>query len=181
MDGEHYLDNARQQFRKLRQMAEKALAQVDDAQFFAQLDPGSNSLAIIVKHIAGNALSRWTDFLTADGEKPGRRRDTEFEIEPGDTRATLMERWAAGWQALDAALGPLTAADLERSVVIRGEPHSVVEALQRQLTHYSYHVGQMVYLARHYAGENWQTLSIPRGQSEPFNQAVREQAKAETK
>lgn len=178
MNGEQYLENARKQFHKLREMAEKSLAQVNDEQFFAQLDPGSNSLAIIVKHLAGNARSRWTDFLTADGEKPDRKRDTEFETGAADTRASLMERWAAGWRALDEALGPLTAADLERKVTIRGEQHSVVEAIQRQLTHYAYHVGQIVYLARHYAGPAWKTLSIPRGQSEQFNQAMRKESKA---
>jgi hypothetical protein len=169
MLGEHYLEDAVAQFRGLKRLADRALWQVDDAQFFAQLDAESNSLALIVKHVAGNLISRWTDFLTADGEKPGRRRDSEFLIEPGDTRAALMERWETGWQRLFDALAPLTPDDLMRTVRIRGEEHTVVQAVNRQLTHYADHVGQIVFLAKHYAGANWKTLSIPRGQSEQFN------------
>lgn len=173
MNGQHYLDDVRAQFRKMKELAEKALAQVSDEAFFAQLDPESNSIALIVKHVAGNARSRWTDFLTADGEKPDRRRDSEFIVEPGDTRVSLLARWEAAWQALFDALAPLTAADLERMVLIRGEAHTVLQAINRQMAHYAYHLGQIVYLARHYAGSRWQTLSIPRGKSEEFNQAMR--------
>lgn len=172
MTGEHYLDDVRTQFRKMKELAEKALAQVSDEAFFAQLDPESNSIALIVKHVAGNARSRWTDFLAADGEKPDRGRDSEFIVEPGDTRASLLERWEAAWQALFDALAPLTAADLERTVLIRGEAHTVMQAINRQMAHYAYHLGQIVYLARHYAGSRWQTLSIPRGKSEEFNRTT---------
>jgi len=177
MNGEHYLDDARAQFQKLREMAEKALGQVSDETFFAELSPVSNSLAVIVKHVAGNARSRWTDFLTADGEKPDRKRDTEFLVAPGDTRASLMERWEHGWHCLDEALGPLREPDLGRTVMIRAQPHTVVQAINRQLTHYAYHVGQIVYLARYFAGDAWKTLSIPRGKSEEFNRKMQDRNK----
>ncbi len=160
-----FLDDALAQFRKYRALAEAALAQVDDAAFFAAPGPDENSLALLVKHVAGNQRSRWTDFLTTDGEKPDRRRDEEFERLPDDTRAALMARWDDGWRRLFAALEPLTEADLPRSVTIRGEPHTVLQATARQLTHYAYHVGQIVALARHHAGARWKSLSIPRGQS----------------
>lgn len=160
-------------FRSLKDQAERALAQADDGAFFATLDAGSNSLAVLVAHMAGNARSRWTDFLTADGEKPDRNRDTEFELEPGVSREELMRRWEAGWGALFAALEPLTAADLNRTVTIRGEPHSVMQAVLRQVRHYAYHVGQIVQLAKHYRGAEWETLSIPRGQSRQFDRALR--------
>lgn len=160
-------------FRSLKDQAERALAQADDGAFFATLDAGSNSLAVLVAHMAGNARSRWTDFLTADGEKPDRNRDTEFELEPGVSREELMRRWEAGWGALFAALEPLTAADLDRTVTIRGEPHSVMQAVLRQVRHYAYHVGQIVQLAKHYRGAEWETLSIPRGQSRQFDRALR--------
>lgn len=160
-------------FRSLKDQAERALAQADDGAFFATLDAGSNSLAVLVAHMAGNARSRWTDFLTADGEKPDRNRDAEFELEPGVSREELMRRWEAGWGALFAALEPLTAADLDRTVTIRGEPHSVMQAVLRQVRHYAYHVGQIVQLAKHYRGAEWETLSIPRGQSRQFDRALR--------
>jgi hypothetical protein len=149
-------------FRALKEQAERALAQADDASFFAVLDNESNSLAVIVAHLAGNALSRWTDFLTTDGEKPTRRRDAEFDLDPRLTRADLMARWEAGWRALFAAIEPLAAADLDRTITIRGEPHTVMQAILRQTRHYAYHVGQIVQLARHYRGGDWQTLSLPR-------------------
>ncbi len=145
------------------------MAQVSDDGFFATLDPDANSIAVLVKHIAGNLRSRWTDFLTSDGEKPDRRRDSEFEIEPSDSRAALLERWEAGWRALFAAIEPLEPDDLLRTVTIRGEPHSVLQAISRQLTHYGEHVGQIVLLAKHEAGKGWRTLSIERGKSEEFN------------
>lgn len=149
-------------FRALKEQAERALAQADDPAFFAVLDNESNSLAVLVAHIAGNALSRWTDFLTTDGEKPTRHRDAEFDLDPRLTRAELMSRWEAGWAALFAAVEPLSAADLDRTVPIRGEPHTVMQALLRQIRHYAYHVGQIVQLAKHYRGADWQTLSLPR-------------------
>ena len=155
-------------FRALKEQAERALAQADDAAFFAVLDNESNSLAVIVAHLAGNALSRWTDFLTTDGEKPTRQRDAEFDLDPRLTRPELMARWEAGWRALFAALEPLTAADLGRIVTIRGEPHTVMQAILRQTRHYAYHVGQIVQLARHYRGADWQTLSLPRAPVQHF-------------
>ncbi|MDB4948472.1 MAG: hypothetical protein JWM27_1121 [Gemmatimonadetes bacterium] len=161
-----YLASARGTFAKYREMAEGAFRQVDDAQFFAAPDGGSNSIAVIVKHVAGNMRSRWTDFLTTDGEKPDRDRDGEFESE-GDHRAALMEAWNAGWTLAFGELDRLAAEDLTRTVHIRAEPHTVVQAIDRQVTHAAYHVGQIVYLAKHFAGDAWQTLSIPRKQSQP--------------
>lgn len=158
------------ELRRLQEHAEKAMAQIDDEAFFATLAEGDNSIAIILKHLAGNMRSRWTDFLTTDGEKPHRNRDSEFVIEPGDTRASLLARWEQGWLMLFEALRPLTAADLDRTVTIRGEPFTVSQAIHRQLTHYAYHVGQIVLLAKHHAGESWATLSIPRGRSSEFNE-----------
>ncbi|HEX5008963.1 MAG TPA: DUF1572 family protein, partial [Planctomycetota bacterium] len=160
-----FLDDALIQFRKHKAMAERAMAQIADAQFFAAPGPDENSVALLVKHVAGNQRSRWTDFLTSDGEKPDRHRDEEFERRPDDTRASLMARWEDGWRLLFAALEPLGEADLVRGVTIRGEPHSVLQAVARQLTHYAYHVGQIVALARHHAGAGWKSLSIPRGMS----------------
>lgn len=161
----HYLADALLSFRKQRNLAEEALEQVTDEQFFHALDPESNSLALIVKHVAGNQRSRWRDFLTSDGEKPDRRRDTEFEIAGGDDRAALMARWHEGWELVLTAIGALEPADLLRTVTIRGEPHSVLEAIDRQLVHYAHHAGQIVFLAKHLAGPRWRTLSIARGRS----------------
>jgi hypothetical protein len=135
------------------------------------LDANTNSIAVIMRHVAGNLISRWTDFLTTDGEKPDRNRDTEFELEPRDTRETILARWDDGWNLLFAALAPLTEADLSREVPIRGEPHTVLQAVHRQLTHYAYHVGQIVFLARHFAGTRWKSLSIPKGRSKEFEVA----------
>ena len=160
-------------FRALKDQADCALAQASDEAFFARLDDGSNSLAVLVAHMAGNALSRWTDFLTTDGEKPTRNRDAEFELEPHVTRADLMQLWEAGWRAVFTAVEPLTPADLDRSVTIRGERHSVMQAVLRQVRHYAYHVGQIVQLAKHYRGADWQTLSIPKGQSRQYDRALR--------
>jgi hypothetical protein len=165
-----FLDDALLQFRKYKKMAEDAIAQISAEQFFRALDPESNSVALIVKHIAGNQHSRWRDFLTADGEKPDRNRDTEFEVH-GDTKESLMARWQAGWKLLFDALAPLTDADLGRVVTIRTEPHTVMQAINRQLTHYACHVGQIVFLARHLAGPAWKTLSIPRGKSKEYDVA----------
>lgn len=176
MQTEHWLEDAKLEFRRMKWQAEKALVQVSDEEFFRMLDPESNSLAIIVKHVAGNLRSRWTDFLTSDGEKPDRNRDTEFVIEVGGTREALMARWEAGWGLLNKALA-LGPEDVERTVLIRGEPHSVVQAVNRQLTHYAGHVGQIVFLAKHLAGPRWKTLSVPRGQSVAFNAKMAEKAK----
>jgi hypothetical protein len=171
----HFLDNARREFGGLKKLADRAMAQVADEGFFAVPAPGSNSIAIDVKHVAGNLRSRWTDFLTTDGEKPDRDRDAEFVILPEDTRTSLLERWEAGWSTLYAALEPLGAADLLRQVRIRNEPHTVVQAVQRQLTHYGYHVGQIVFLSKYWRQEQWNTLSVPRNRSVEFNARMQEQ------
>ena len=176
--GERYLSEIATQFAKLRSTAEQAMAQVGDQDFPRVLDPESNSIAIIVKHIAGNLRSRCTDFLTSDGEKPDRNRDGEFELHPQDTRAALLMGWAAGWDLLAATVAGLKPGDLQRTVYIRREPHTVLQALNRHLGHLAYHVGQIVQLARHWVGPNWRTLTIPRGQSEAFNQARQRDAGA---
>ena len=168
MQDEGVLETAVREFRSLKQLAERAIDQIDDAAFFAK-DRGGNSIAIMVKHLAGNMHSRWRDFLTSDGEKPDRHRDSEFIITADDTRASLMSNWSTGWQLLFDAIGPLTPDDCGRVVTIRGEPHTVLQAVFRQLTHYSYHVGQIVLLAKHHAGGRWQTLSIAPGDSARFN------------
>ncbi|HWQ35111.1 MAG TPA: DUF1572 family protein [Blastocatellia bacterium] len=164
-----YLNDSRRQFRALKKQAEKALAQVSDADWFTAIDAESNSLAVIIKHIAGNLRSRWTDIFTTDGEKPDRNRDSEFVIEEGETKEVIQQKWEDGWAILFATLDSLTADDLGRTILIRNEPHSVIEAINRQLTHYAGHVGQIVFLARHLAADHWQSLSIPRGQSAQFN------------
>ena len=159
---QHYLDDCVLQLRKLKAQADKAVSQIDDAQFFNLIDPEANSVALIMKHVAGNMRSRWTDFLTADGEKPDRDRDTEFEIGSGDTRESILARWEDGWGRMLGALTALRVDDLARTVMIRGEPHTVVQAINRQFSHYSAHVGQIVLLAKHFAGTRWQTLSMPK-------------------
>jgi Protein of unknown function (DUF1572) len=164
-----FLEDAVLQLRKLKAQADKALAQTSDASFFAMLDPEANSIALIMKHMAGNMRSRWTDFLTTDGEKPDRDRDREFEAASADTRATVTAQWEDGWNRMFAAIAPLSPTDLSKTVRVRGESHSVLEAINRQLTHYAAHVGQIVLLAKHYAGPKWQTLSIPRGKSKEFD------------
>jgi hypothetical protein len=166
---QHYLEDAVLQLKKLKAQADKALAQTSDEHLFAALDPESNSIATIMKHVAGNMRSRWTDFLTTDGEKPDRERDTEFELGAGDTRERIFALWEDGWARTLAAISSLTAADLAKTVHVRGEAHSVIEAINRQTTHYAAHVGQIVLLAKHYAGAAWQTLSIPRGKSKEFD------------
>ena len=163
--GEHWLEDAVRQLRKYKALADGALAQVAEADFFRTIDPESNSIALVVKHMAGNMRSRWTDFRTTDGEKPGRNRDGEFELGAADTREDLRARWEAGWALLFSALAPLSEKDLLDEVPIRGEPHTVMQAVHRQLTHYAYHVGQIVTLARHFAGTRWTSLSIPKGRS----------------
>ena len=166
-----HLEDSLTLFRYYKRMAEGAMAQVTDEQLFATLDPEMNSIAVVVKHMSGNMRSRWTDFLTSDGEKPDRNRDSEFE-EPPTTREALMKMWEAGWSCLFTALEPLKEADLARSVTIRGEAHSVTQAINRQLAHYSYHVGQIVFLAKHFQSAKWKSLSVPRNQSAKFNQRV---------
>src|SRR3981189_3765664 len=166
-----YLKDSTDLFRYYKKLGERAMAQCSDEALFTMLDAESNSVAIVVKHMAGNMRSRWTDFLTSDGEKPDRNRDTEFEAPP-TTRAELMEMWERGWKLLLGTLEPLSDADLTRTISIRTEPHSVMQAINRQVAHYSYHVGQIVYLARHLAGDKWQTLTIPKKKSAEFNRQV---------
>jgi hypothetical protein len=163
-----FVEDAALQLRKYKDLADRALAQVGDADLFRTLDAESNSIALVVKHLSGNMRSRWRDFLTSDGEKPDRDRDSEFELDAGDTKAALLERWEAGWRLLFAALAGLSPGDLLRTVSIRREPHTVLQAVNRQVTHYAYHVGQIVLLARHFAGPRWISLSIPKGRSREF-------------
>jgi len=158
-------------FRYYKKLGEGAMAQVSDEQLFVALDPEMNSIALIVKHMAGNMRSRWTDLLTSDGEKPDRNRDSEF-VEPPKTRSALMEMWEAGWACLFTALEPLSEAEAGRIVKIRGEAHSVMQAINRQLAHYPYHIGQIVFLAKHLQSAQWKSLSVPRGQSGQFNHRV---------
>jgi len=159
---QHYLDDCLLQLRKLKAQAEKGIAQIDDDQFFALIDPEANSIALIMKHVAGNMRSRWTDFLTSDGEKPDRDRDSEFETLAGDTREAILARWEDGWSRLIGAMSSLAPGDLQKTVTIRGEAHTVLQAINRQFSHYSAHVGQIVLLAKHFAGPRWQTLSMPK-------------------
>jgi uncharacterized damage-inducible protein DinB len=168
MSDSPFLDDALGELRKYKKMAEGALAQISDKQWFAVTDAEANSVGIIVKHMTGNMRSRWTDFLTTDGEKANRARDTEFELYPDDTVAGLKGRWDAGWKLVFDTLEPLQEKDLNRKVTIRGEPHTVLQAVMRQLTHYSSHIGQIVFLCRQLVGPKWKSLSIPRGQSKAF-------------
>jgi hypothetical protein len=166
-----YLTDSIALFHHYKGMAEKAMAQCPDDAFARAIDPQSNSVATIVKHLSGNMLSRWTDFLTSDGEKPTRDRDGEFEAPPA-TRAEAMALWEKGWACLFAALAPLTDEDLARGVVIRGERHSVMQAINRQIAHYSSHIGQIIFLCKHLGHERWQAITIPRRGSAAFNEAV---------
>jgi len=167
-----YLKDIPDQFRQLKALADRAVAQVRDEDLFAVPDPESNSLAILLQHIGGNLRSRFTDFLTSDGEKPDRDRDGELEVKPGTIRADLLARWEEGFRILFATLDALTEGDLTRTVLIRAEPHTVVRALDRSLTHTAYHVGQIVFLAKHLAADCWQTLSVPRGGTRAFNEKM---------
>ncbi|MET0626351.1 MAG: DUF1572 family protein [Pyrinomonadaceae bacterium] len=168
---EHYLEDAAKVFRNQKRLADGAVAQVSDEEFFRAIDPESNSLALIMKHMAGNMRSRWTDFLTTDGEKPDRHRDSEFIVE-GEDRAAVLERWEAGWRMLFDTLASLKGVDPMRTVTIRGEPHTVVMAVNRQLSHYGQHTGQIVFLAKHLRSSAWKTLSIARGESGTFNEKM---------
>jgi len=164
-----YLRDVVEQFRQLKSLADRAMAQVRDEDIFATLDAEANSLAVLIQHMAGNMRSRWTDFLTSDGEKPDRNRDSEFVVAAGTSRADLEARWEEGWRCLFQTLTALSEEDLALTVLIRAEPHSVIKAINRQLTHYGYHVGQIVFLAKHFASDHWHTLSVPRGRSRQFN------------
>jgi hypothetical protein len=166
-----YLEDSLAVFRYYKKLGERAMEQVSDDELLTTLDPEMNSIAIIVKHMAGNMRSRWRDFLTSDGEKPDRNRDTEF-VRPPANRKEVMETWNAGWRLVFEALEPLADADLNRTVTIRGEAHSVMQAVNRQIAHYAYHVGQIVLLAKHLQHENWKSLSVPRNNSLEFNMKV---------
>ena len=167
--GAAYLDETRRSFRGYKRLAVAAIAQLTDNEFFRFIDPDANSVAIIVKHLAGNMRSRFTDFLTTDGEKSNRYRDTEFEINSGTTRAEVLSWWESGWQIVFGAIEPLKPEDLGRTVTIRNEPHTVLQAIHRQTAHYASHIGQILFLAKHLKGSAWQSLSIPKGMSETFN------------
>jgi hypothetical protein len=166
--GAEYLSDALRNFRSYKRLAEEALAQITEAEMFRLIDPEANSIAIIIKHMAGNMRSRWTDFLTTDGEKSNRHRDQEFEIAPATTRAEVMQWWETGWECVFQAVTPLRPEDLTRKVLIAGREHSVLQAISRQLLHYAGHVNQIVLLAKHFRGAEWKSLSIPKGKSESF-------------
>lgn len=166
-----YVEDSKAIFHQYKRLAEGAMAQMADGQLTATLDPEMNCIAQIVKHMTGNMRSRWTDFLTSDGEKPTRNRDSEFE-QPPATRAELMAMWDQGWGCLFGALDGLTDVDLARTVTIRGEAHSVMQAINRQVAHYAYHCGQIIFLAKHLQSASWKSLSVPRKKSAEFNQRV---------
>jgi uncharacterized protein DUF1572 len=168
----HYIEEARRQMRGHKRMGENAMAQLKDEEFFVLLDPEANSVAILVKHLAGNMRSRFTDFLTSDGEKPDRFRDREFEVTPPTTRADVMKWWEDGWACVMRAIDGLKPEDVMRTVTIRGEPHTVLQAVNRQIAHYAQHIGQLVFLAKHLRSSEWRTLSIPRGKSEEFKKVA---------
>jgi hypothetical protein len=168
-----YLEDSLSLFRHYKKMAERAIAQVHDNELTLAIDEEANSIATVVKHMVGNMRSRWTDFLSSDGEKPNRNRDQEF-VAPPASREELLRIWEEGWSCVFTALEPLTDADLGRRVTIRGEPHSVVQAVNRQIAHYAMHIGQIVLLAKHFRGSEWQSLSIPRNRSLQYNQRVTE-------
>lgn len=163
--GCHYLEDAISCLRSYKKQADKAIAQLRGDEIFKTLDEEGNSVAVIMKHMAGNMFSRWTDFLTTDGEKPNRNRDMEFVIEGSTTQQDMVDYWERGWQCVFDALTPLTAEDLLRKVFIRGEEHTVMQAINRQLMHYPNHIGQIIFLAKHFRSSEWSTLSIPRNKS----------------
>jgi uncharacterized damage-inducible protein DinB len=167
--GALYLEDLKTQVHKLKELAEGAIAQLSDDELFASTGIESNSVAIVMRHVAGNLRSRFTDFLTSDGEKPDRRRDLEFEMPEGTSRETVVAAWDLGFARFDQAIDQLTPSDLVRDVFIRGQRHSVMQALNRAISHLAYHTGQIVAFAKQHRGAQWRTLSIPRGQSEQFN------------
>jgi Protein of unknown function (DUF1572) len=172
-----YYDEVRRSFRGYKRLADGGLSQLDDQDFFRAPDPESNSAAMVVKHVAGNLRSRWKDFLTTDGEKPDRHRDQEFILTPEDTRAELMRRWEESFQILFDIIDSLTAEDFIRTVTIRGEPHTILQAMNRSVLHTAYHVGQILYVGKHLRGAAWNMLSIPKGKSEEFNRMKPEDRK----
>lgn len=168
-----FIRNALSESRRYKKLAEKAIAQVPDAALFEVLDQESNSIAMLIKHLTGNLRSRWSDFLTSDGDKPSRDREAEFRSHPADNKEDLMQGWEAAWNCLFSALESLQPEDLGKTVTIRGEPCTALEAIHRGIMHAAYHVGQIVLLAKHHAGSDWQSLSIPRGKSEEYHAASR--------
>jgi hypothetical protein len=172
--GRHYLDDVITTFRAYKKLAEKALDQLRDEEYFIAIDDEANSIAVIMKHLAGNMLSRWTDFLTTDGEKPERNRDMEFVIESQTSKADVMAYWEKGWQRTFETVEALKPEELMRTVLIRGEPHTVVQALNRQLAHYPHHIGQIVFLAKHFRLSDWKSLSIPKNKSAEFNKYLKQ-------
>ena len=174
---QNYLDDSRSAMRAYKKLAEKAIAQLKDDEFFVTLDDEGNSVAVVMKHMAGNMISRWTDFLTSDGEKPNRNRDMEFVIETNTTKDDVLAYWQRGWQCVFDALEPLHPEDCEKTITIRGEKHTIVQALNRQLMHYAYHIGQIVFLAKHFRATEWTSLSIPRNRSAEFNASMSEKNK----
>ena len=177
MSAESVVSVTLEEFEKIKKLADKAIEQLSDEQLHVTIDPESNSVAVIMRHMAGNMRSRWVNFLTSDGEKPDRMRDGEFE-DPRQSRADLIAEWEHGWRCLFEAITPLTDADLARAVMIRSEPHSVYKAMSRQVAHYAGHAYQILFLAKHLQGAKWTTLSIPRGQSEEFNRRMLAKMKA---
>jgi uncharacterized protein DUF1572 len=164
-----YHKDAVSAMRAYKKLAEKAIAQLKDEEFFVTLDEEANSVAVVMKHMAGNMISRWTDFLTSDGEKPDRNRDMEFVIEARSTKDDVLAYWERGWKCVFDAIEPLTPEDFEKTVLIRGETHTIVQAINRQLMHYAYHIGQIVFLAKHFRSAEWNSLTIPRNRSADFN------------
>ncbi len=170
--GREFLRDVAARFEQWKATAEKAVAQLGDDQLHWKPEPGSNSVAVLLWHIGGNLRSRWRDFLSTDGEKPDRNRDTEFEVGPDRTRAEIMALWTEGWEIQRANLAAVTPADLLRTVTNRSQPETVIEAIHRQLCHLASHVGQIVYIAKAVRGPEWQTLSIPRGKSREYNEKL---------
>ncbi|HET6862272.1 MAG TPA: DUF1572 family protein [Pyrinomonadaceae bacterium] len=168
-----YLSDSIAMFRSYKKMVDNAIIQVNDDELFATIDEESNSIAIVMKHLAGNMLSRWTDFLTTDGEKPTRNRDMEFVLE-SKNKGELLDYWERGWRCVFDALEPLQLEDFEKTVTIRGEEHTIVKAINRQLSHYAYHIGQIVFLAKHFRSSEWKSLSIPKNKSAAFNQYLQQ-------
>ena len=167
-----YLENVVTEFKATKETGERAMNQIKDEDFFYQPNRDTNSIAIIIRHLSGNMLSRWTDFLTTDGEKEWRKRDEEFEEVFYTDKDDLMDRWEKGWKCVFDAVGSLTPEDLTKTIYIRKEPHTVIRAINRQLTHYSFHIGQIVYMAKYLARDNWNSLSIPKGKSKEFNEKL---------
>ena len=169
---QNYHEDAVKALRAYKKLAEKAIAQLHDDEFFVTLDEESNSVAVVMTHMAGNMLSRWTDFLVSDGEKPNRNRDMEFVIDAQTSKDDVLAYWERGWKCVFDAVEPLTPEDFEKTVLIRGEAHTIVQAINRQLMHYAYHIGQIVFLAKHFRSAEWKSLSIPRNRSAEFNASL---------